>query len=144
MTEADVKVTNMTADDAAAAFIAGQIPAAVTWEPHLTLVRTQKKGKVLVDSSSTPGAIVDVVELSCSLIEKQPDDVKALVKGLYKANEFIKSDPQKAYEIMAKGVGGYLSKPEDFAAAAEDAKQNCPVSKALTGTTITLDAGLEQ
>jgi osmotically inducible protein OsmC len=31
---------------------------------------------------------------------------------------------------------------EDFAAAAEDAKQNCPVSKALTGTTITLDATL--
>jgi osmotically inducible protein OsmC len=31
---------------------------------------------------------------------------------------------------------------EDFAAAAEDAKANCPVSKALTGTTITLDATL--
>jgi osmotically inducible protein OsmC len=29
-----------------------------------------------------------------------------------------------------------------FAAAAETAKQNCPVSKALTGTTITLDAAL--
>ena len=31
---------------------------------------------------------------------------------------------------------------EDFAAAAENAKENCPVSKALTGTTITLDAAL--
>ncbi len=31
---------------------------------------------------------------------------------------------------------------EDFAAAAEGAKQNCPVSQALTGTTITLDASL--
>ena len=31
---------------------------------------------------------------------------------------------------------------EDFAAAAQDAKENCPVSKALTGTTITLDAAL--
>ena len=29
-----------------------------------------------------------------------------------------------------------------FASAAEDAKQNCPVSQALTGTTITLDASL--
>ena len=29
-----------------------------------------------------------------------------------------------------------------FAAAAEDAKKNCPVSQALTGTTITLDASL--
>jgi lipoyl-dependent peroxiredoxin len=31
---------------------------------------------------------------------------------------------------------------EDFAAAAEGAKKNCPVSQALTGTTITLDASL--
>jgi osmotically inducible protein OsmC len=31
---------------------------------------------------------------------------------------------------------------DDFVAAAEDAKANCPVSKALGGTTITLDAAL--
>jgi lipoyl-dependent peroxiredoxin len=31
---------------------------------------------------------------------------------------------------------------EDFVSAAETAKANCPVSKALTGTTITLDAAL--
>jgi osmotically inducible protein OsmC len=31
---------------------------------------------------------------------------------------------------------------EDFQAAAEGAKQNCPVSKALTGTKITLEASL--
>jgi osmotically inducible protein OsmC len=32
----------------------------------------------------------------------------------------------------------------EFAAAAEDAKQNCPVSKALTGTEIELTATLDQ
>jgi lipoyl-dependent peroxiredoxin len=31
---------------------------------------------------------------------------------------------------------------EDFTKAAEGAKENCPVSQALTGTTITLDASL--
>jgi osmotically inducible protein OsmC len=31
---------------------------------------------------------------------------------------------------------------DDFVAAAEDAKANCPVSQALTGTTITLEAKL--
>ena len=31
---------------------------------------------------------------------------------------------------------------DDFVKAAEGAKENCPVSKALTGTTITLDASL--
>jgi lipoyl-dependent peroxiredoxin len=32
---------------------------------------------------------------------------------------------------------------DGFAAAAQKAKENCPVSKALAGTEITLDAGLE-
>jgi osmotically inducible protein OsmC len=32
--------------------------------------------------------------------------------------------------------------PAEFQRLAEDAKANCPVSKALTGTTITLEASL--
>lgn len=119
MTEKDLQITNMTADDAAAAFIAGQIPAAVTWEPHLTLVRTKDQGKVLIDSAATPGLIVDVVALTCDYIDKNPKDVEAFVKGLYKAVEFIKTNPEEAYAVMAKGVGGYLEKPEDFAEAAK-------------------------
>lgn len=118
MTPDDVTVSNMSADDAAAAFMAGSIPAAVTWEPNLTLAKKSGKGKVLVDSTAVPGVIVDVVELSCDLIKNQPDDVKALVKGIEKANEYIKTNQEDAYRIMAKGVGGYLTDPKDFAASA--------------------------
>jgi NitT/TauT family transport system substrate-binding protein len=62
---------------------------------------------------------VDVVDLSCDFIKNNPKDVEALVKGFYKAVEFIKSNPDEANAIMAKGVGGYLEKPEDFAEAAK-------------------------
>ncbi|SDJ67836.1 NitT/TauT family transport system substrate-binding protein [Pseudomonas delhiensis] len=119
MSMSDIKVQNMTADDAATAFIAGRVPAAVTWEPHLSMVRQKQQGKVLVDSTSTPGVIVDVVALNCDVIEKQPDDVKALVKGLYKAVQYTREHPQEAYAIMAKGVGGYLADPKDLAEAAK-------------------------
>lgn len=119
MTPADVKVANMTADDAAAAFIAKRVPVAVTWEPHLSLVRKKKQGRVLVDSSASPGVIVDVVALSCDVIEKRPADVAALVKGYYRALDFMKKNPTKANTIMAKGVGGFLKDPKDFADAAK-------------------------
>ena len=118
MTSKDVQITNMTADDAAAAFMADRIPIAVTWEPHLTLAKKANKGHVLIDSSASPGVIVDVVELSCDFIKNNPKDVEALVKGLYKANELIKTDQAKAYEVMAKGVGGWLKDPKDFASSA--------------------------
>src|SRR6218665_1008161 len=58
---ADVEVQNMTADDAASAFIAGRIPAAVTWEPNPTMVKQKGTGTVLVDSSATPALIFDIV-----------------------------------------------------------------------------------
>ena len=52
-------------------------------------------------------------------IKNNPKDVEAFNKGLFKAVEFIKTNPDEAYAIMAKGVGGYLEKPEDFAEAAK-------------------------
>jgi osmotically inducible protein OsmC len=44
-------------------------------------------------------------------------------------------------KITVRGTVEGLS-TDDFVKAAEGAKTNCPVSKALTGTTITLDAAL--
>jgi osmotically inducible protein OsmC len=43
--------------------------------------------------------------------------------------------------LVVRGIVPGAS-PEMFAEAAQGAKTNCPVSKALTGTTITLDATL--
>jgi osmotically inducible protein OsmC len=44
-------------------------------------------------------------------------------------------------ELVVRGTVEGLDEA-GFKAAAEDAKASCPVSKALTGTTITLDAAL--
>ncbi len=131
----DLDVQNMTADDAATAFIAGRVPAAVTWEPHLSLVRQKGQGKVLIDSSATPGVIVDVVALTCDVIDKQPNDVKALVKGLYKAVQYTHDHPDEAYKIMAKGVGGYLADPKELADAAKGVRfYDQAMSEALLGS----------
>ncbi|WP_166360243.1 ABC transporter substrate-binding protein [Pseudomonas akapageensis] len=135
MQMSDLKIENMTADDAATAFIAGRIPAAVTWEPHLSLVSAKGQGKVLIDSTQTPGVIVDVVALNCDVIEKQPEDVKALVNGLYKAVQYTREHPQEAYAIMAKGVGGYLADPVEMANAAKGVRfYDQAMSEELLGT----------
>ncbi|SDT15951.1 OsmC family protein [Microlunatus soli] len=46
-------------------------------------------------------------------------------------------------KLIVKGAVPGLN-AEQFAAAAEDAKTNCPVSQALAGTTITLEATLAE
>jgi NitT/TauT family transport system substrate-binding protein len=117
--ESDFHITNLTADDAAAAFIAGRLDAAVTWEPHLSKIAEMHKGKILIDSTATPGAITDLLVLRCDVIEKHPQAVRGLVRALQRAADYIKVDPDKAYGMMAKGVGGSLSSPAAFAKAAQ-------------------------
>ena len=135
MSPADVKIANMTADDAAAAFLAKRVPVAVTWEPHLSLSKKKKQGRVLIDSSATPGTIVDVVALRCDYIEKHPAEVAALVSGYYKAIDYMKKNQTKAYAIMAKGVGGFLKDPKDFADAAKGVRFfDKPMNVAFLGT----------
>jgi lipoyl-dependent peroxiredoxin len=55
--------------------------------------------------------------------------------------EFTPGTGITGIKLTVRGVVDGMS-ADDFVAAAEDAKANCPVSQALTGTTITLDAAL--
>ena len=49
-------------------------------------------------------------------------------------------DADSVMDVVRAAVPGLSA--EEFATFAEEAKKNCPVSAALTGTTITLDAAL--
>jgi len=63
-----------------------------------------------------------------------------------KADVELAPDPEGGFRIagILITVRARLSGLDDdtFAAVAEEAKRQCPVSKALTGTTVTLDAAL--
>lgn len=105
MTLDDVEVVNMSSGDAGAAFVAGQVDAAVTWEPWLSRAKEAEDGSVLMDSSETPGIIVDTLAMDSDFCEKYPGTVKAIIQGWYDALDYIKSNPDEAYKIMMKYTG---------------------------------------
>jgi NitT/TauT family transport system substrate-binding protein len=122
LSRSDVTILNMAPQDAAAAFIAGRVPVAVTFEPSLTFVQNNRKGLILVTSRDAPGLISDLVYLRCDVIASQPNDVRTLVKGLFKADAYIEDHQVEAYDIMRKYVGGFLGTEADFATAAKGVK----------------------
>lgn len=103
LTEDDVTVVQMSAGDAGAAFAAGKVDAAVTWEPWLTK-GAEANGKVLLSTKDLPGIIIDTVAFREDVIKNRPEDVKAFVTAMGEAMDYWKDNKKEANEIMAKGL----------------------------------------
>ena len=116
LSQNDIEAVNMTATDAGTAFAAKQVDAAVTWEPALSQGASAPHGKLLISSAEKPGLITDVVAVTGETAAAHEQELKGLVRAWYKALDFLAKNPDEGYAIMAKGVGGWLSKPEDFKA----------------------------
>jgi NitT/TauT family transport system substrate-binding protein len=102
----DVTMVNMSQGDVPAALAAARIDAGVTWEPHLS--RSVDNGAVLlVDSSSTPGLIVDIAVLRQDVIDEHPEAAQGLLNAWNKSIDFWKANPDEAAAIMSEGLGSF-------------------------------------
>jgi len=111
----DISSVNMTAGDAGAAFVAGKVDAAVTWEPWLTRGRGAAHGHLLVDSSKTPGLIVDVLVFRKDVLRARGADIRNVVAAWHEGVDYWRAYPDESNKIMAESVGGWLKDPKVFA-----------------------------
>jgi NitT/TauT family transport system substrate-binding protein len=114
LTEKDIQSIQMQQDDAGAAFVAHKVDAAVTWEPWLSRAKKTPGGRILVDSSATPGLIVDILLFRSDVIKNHPAAVKGAVQGWFKAVDYWKHNPDESDLLMAKAVGGWLKDVKTF------------------------------
>jgi NitT/TauT family transport system substrate-binding protein len=112
----DVKQTDLTSADAGAAFVAGRVPVAVTWEPWLSRAEQNPDGHVLASTKEYPDIITDEVAFSPDFIKENPDSVKAFLKGYAMAVEFLESNPDDAIADVTDYLG---QSPEDVKATME-------------------------
>ena len=113
----DVEPLDMSSGDAGAAFVAGQVDAAVTWQPWLSQARETEFGHVLLDTRQTPGVIVDTVAFRPEFVEENPPAVAAFVRAYYRAVDYWKSNPDDANAIMAQSL---TMETPDFVATLAD------------------------
>jgi NitT/TauT family transport system substrate-binding protein len=95
----------MEAGEAGAAFVAGKVDAAVTWEPWLSKTRETKHGKVLITSHDVPGLISDTFVVHKDVPKTRPEDVKKLLRAWFESIKFINSNRDEALAIMSKNLG---------------------------------------
>lgn len=102
------KLTSMSADDAGAAFVAGKVDAAVTWEPWVTKA-SKSNGHVIFSSKSVPDTIMDSVAVRRAQLKDRRAAYAAFLKAIDRGVGLLQSDPDKATAI----IGKYLSAPAE-------------------------------
>jgi NitT/TauT family transport system substrate-binding protein len=109
----DVKIVNLAAGDAAAAFMSGKVDAAVLWNPWVSKIETSGKGRALFTSKDMPGMVPDLlVAHSKALGDKaKRAELVAMIKAWFDTEQFIRSNQAEALQIMSKVVG---MKPDEY------------------------------
>jgi NitT/TauT family transport system substrate-binding protein len=111
MKPADVKITNLSAGDAAAAFIAGRVDAAVVWNPWIDQIVKSGKGHALFTSKDMPGLIPDLLVAQDKAIAGKRKELVGMIKAWFETEKFIREQPAEAAKIMAKVVS---MKPDEY------------------------------
>ena len=102
----DVKVVTLEPQAAANAFVAnaGDLDAAMTYEPYLSTVRAKPEaGKIIATTLDYP-MVMDTFGCTPKFLKENPKAAKALADGYFDALELIKKDPKKSFEIMGADV----------------------------------------
>jgi len=102
MSRDDVQIVGMDTGDAAAAFVAGQVDAVGAFPPFWAIALSREGSKELISSADFPGAIPDLLVVTQTLIDRNPDLVQGLVKTWFDILAFMATNPERAEAIMVQ------------------------------------------
>jgi len=102
MQPSDVEVIAMDTGLAGSSFVAGEVEAAVTWQPWLGKAAGVPDGKVLITSKDRPGLIIDVLYMNRKVIQDRKEDVVKLIRAMGKATAWYETHKDEGNAIMAK------------------------------------------
>ena len=101
----DVKEQNMKSGEAGAAFVAGRVDVAVTWEPWLSKAKARTDGHILVSSKQYPDLIMDSFAFRKDFVQKYPYTVRDFMKAYYEAYSWMQQNQSAALQIIGDAVG---------------------------------------
>lgn len=104
LTLKDVTEKNMKSGEAGAAFVAGKIDVAVTWEPWLSKAKARTDGHILVSSKEYPDLIMDSFAFRKDFVQKYPDTVKAFMKAYYDTFTYLSANQAESLKVIGDAV----------------------------------------
>lgn len=97
---ADVVKVPLTADQHVVAYERGEVDVVITFEPMASRLRGLG-AKVLLDSTSLPGLIVDVLAVRADALQGQRGAWRQLLQAYFRAFDHWRDQPEVAARLMA-------------------------------------------
>jgi sulfonate transport system substrate-binding protein len=104
LTVKDVHLVNLQPSDMKAALATRNVDAVVTWEPFISTFESDKVGVHVLDAKGIKN-VVNVTLVSGSFAKEYPDVVKRILKVHARAEKWIRDNPKKTVELVAKETG---------------------------------------
>jgi NitT/TauT family transport system substrate-binding protein len=107
LSEKDITPVNATPEGVVGIMAGGSVDVGVTYEPNVSVLTKSNGGNrfhIIMSSHEARGMITDVLVLKESEITKNPQMVKALIRGTMDGLLFMQTEPAKANAIIAKAL----------------------------------------
>ncbi len=102
--EGDVLFANVGAQHLVDALEKGDVVAGHTYGAGVAQAK-EKGYKFLAYAGEVQGIITDVLVFDSKVIQNRPEDIKKIVKSLFEALEFQRTNREEALQIMARAIG---------------------------------------
>lgn len=104
LTEADIVIRDLTAADAATAFAAKRVDAAVSYEPWMTKAAKEGGGEVIFSTKDT-NLIVDTIVTRQPMIETRAAELQAYIRACAQAVGLVNGGDAEAIKIAGDKLG---------------------------------------
>ena len=105
LTDQDVEIVNLGVVDAETSIIAGDIDAAVVYEPHFSSVATEENGVHIVTNAEGYKDYVSITVDRKDFGKENPETVAKLFRAWNKAAEWSVANPEEAAQIVFDADG---------------------------------------
>lgn len=113
LTEDDLDIVFLKSKDQLAAFVAGNVDAAVTLEPTSTTIE-QETGAYEVVNAEGYDTVTTVVVGRQEFMEQNPEYVEKFLQALIEATEWVEDNQEEALQIAADYTGDTYSNMEIY------------------------------
>lgn len=118
LTVKDVNLVDMGPGKGGAAFVAGSVDAATTFEPYLSQGTTSRNGKIIISTAdkTMKNTILDVVVVSAKNAKEKPEWLTNTLKAVEDATQYVDKNLDEAAKLTA----------DDLKVSAEEVKGMYP------------------